>query len=112
MTERSCCSSCSTGPGAWPRWQFSAMRALYLGPDGSGGDLLECSVDMTTARLEESTTTRAYDLATVRCAAVGSDTAVSVLGSVIRFGRCGPSGERLASRPMMSSRIRCGTGRD
>ena len=43
MTERSSCSACSTCPGAWPCSQLSATRALYLGPEGSGGDVLGCS---------------------------------------------------------------------
>ena len=43
MTDRSPCSACSTCPGAWPCAQLSATRALYLGPEGSGGDVLGCS---------------------------------------------------------------------
>ena len=42
--ERNPCNAWSTGPGAWPRRQFSATRALYLGPDGGAGDLLESGV--------------------------------------------------------------------
>ena len=38
MAERSSCSACSTGPGACPRVQLSATRALYAGPEGAGGD--------------------------------------------------------------------------
>ena len=43
MTWRSSCRAWSTCPGAWPRLQLSATRALYRGPEGSGGDLFGCS---------------------------------------------------------------------
>src|SRR4051794_14040768 len=43
MTERSSCRARSTCPGAWPRSQLSATRALYLGPEGAGGDAFGCS---------------------------------------------------------------------
>src|SRR5215210_5946044 len=43
IAERSSCSACSTCPGAQLRSQLSATRALYLGPEGSGGDVFGCS---------------------------------------------------------------------
>ena len=51
MTWRSSCRAWSTCPGAWPRLQLSATRALYRGPEGSGGDLFGCS-DMGAQRVD------------------------------------------------------------
>src|SRR3954447_13498934 len=50
ITWRSACTAWSTCPGAWPRWQLSATRALYRGPEGSGADLFGCSGTVGTAR--------------------------------------------------------------
>jgi len=51
ITERSSCNAWSTCPGARPCSQLSATRALYLGPEGSGGDVFGCSGWMGTGRL-------------------------------------------------------------
>jgi hypothetical protein len=53
MTWRSSCRAWSTCPGAWPRSQLSATRALYRGPEGSGGDLFGCSDTVGTVRLRQ-----------------------------------------------------------
>jgi hypothetical protein len=53
MTWRSSCRAWSTCPGAWPRSQLSATRALYRGPEGSGGDLFGCSDTVGKARLRQ-----------------------------------------------------------
>jgi hypothetical protein len=52
---RSSCRAWSTWPGAWPGLQLSATRALYRGPEGSGGDLFGCSGTVGTARLSLGT---------------------------------------------------------
>src|SRR3954447_10335482 len=50
MTWRSSCRAWSTCPGAWPRLQLSATRALYRGPEGSGADRFGGSDTVGTAR--------------------------------------------------------------
>ena len=50
ITWRSSCNALRTCPGAWPRSQLSAMRALYLGPAGSAGDVFGYSGTVGTGR--------------------------------------------------------------